>query len=169
MLTKACRQMFVCYKQMLFGISLFMEQRYKFFLFPRKILEQWRPLLIQCLLCFIFCTSGFLLCSSKHMLRGLFPYYNSTVGNSVWFTKHYNSSKAQTLKNSNWRWAGKRETHILRYIYISIYLSIYIYIHIYIWFCFQHEFRHKNVAVQLPCIYIKHLANFDNYRFYFAW
>ena len=109
---------------MLFGISLFMDQRYKFFLFPRKILEQWRLLRTHCFLCF-FCTSGFLLCSSKHMLRGLFPYYNSTVGNLVWFTKHYNSSKAQTLKKSNWRWVGKRETHIL--IYIHIYTYVYIY------------------------------------------
>ena len=42
-------------------------------------------------------------------------------------------------------------------------------LYIYIKFCFQHEFCHKNVAVQLLCVYIKYLANFGNYRFYCAW
>lgn len=141
MLTKTCGQMSICYRKMLFGISLFVGQRYKFFLFPRKILEHSRLLITQCFLCFFFFLSGFLLCCSKHMLRGLFAYYNSTVGKLGWFTKYYSSSKAQTLRKSNWIWAGKKWAHTK----------------IYILFCFQHQFCHKNVAVQLLCVYINYL------------
>lgn len=138
---------------MLSGISLFVGQRYKFFLFPRKVLEHSKLLITQCFLCFFFFLSGFLLCCSKHMLRGLFAYYNSTVGKLGWFTKYYSSSKAQTLRKSNWIRAGKKWAHTK----------------IYILFCSQHQFLSQKCCSSVTlCIY-KISANFDNYRFYFDW